>query len=100
MRCQNLQKKNGLRAELRNLCSRVMPTKIRTSGGGCGETAFEEAVQLNINFLPMNGKGVALYTEARVLYSGKSVDVAEMSVQDYKSKVIARATGTVVGWGR
>lgn len=59
------------------------------------------AVQFSINFLgvPKNDRD-ALISEARVVHSGKSLGVAEMTVQDSSGRIIARAVGTALAVNR
>ena len=67
---------------------------------GCAVNSMEGryvAVQFSINFLgvPQNQEDT-LISEARVVHPGKSVRVAQMTVQDSSGRVIARAVGTAV----
>ncbi len=67
---------------------------------GCAVNTMEGyyvAVQLSINFLGVPKKEVdTLISEAKVVHPGRSVNVAEITVQDSSGRVIARAVGTAL----
>ncbi|HLB12491.1 MAG TPA: PaaI family thioesterase [Dehalococcoidia bacterium] len=67
---------------------------------GCAVNSMEGhyvAVQFSINFLGVPTNEVdTLVSEARVVHPGKSVGVAEMTVQDSSGRIIARAVGTAL----
>ncbi len=67
---------------------------------GCAVNSMEGvyvAIQFSINFLgvPKNDRDT-LISEARVVHPGKSLSVAEMTVQDSSGRIIARAVGTAL----
>jgi len=67
---------------------------------GCAVNSMEGhyvAVQFSINFLGVPKKDVdTLVSEAKVVHPGKSLSVAEMTVQDSSGRIIARAVGTAL----
>jgi len=71
---------------------------------GCAVNSMEGrfvAIQFSINFLgvPKNERDT-LVSEARVVHSGKSLGVAEMTVVDSSGRIIARAVGTAMAVGK
>lgn len=55
------------------------------------------AVQFNMNILSTPRVNDTLTAEARVIHAGKSLGLAEMEIRDSQGKLIATATGTVMG---
>jgi len=55
------------------------------------------ALQLNIHFLAACNAPQSLVAEGRVIHAGRRAGVAEMLVRDEQERLIARASGTVIG---
>ncbi len=58
------------------------------------------AVQLNVHLVGNVEQGQKLEAEARVLHSGETTDMAEITVHNSEGKVIALATGATVALTR
>jgi acyl-CoA thioesterase len=70
---------------------------------GCSVNTLDRvylAVQLSINFLSTPQEGDTLVSEARVVHAGKTLGVAELTVEDSSGRTIARAVGTALGMER
>lgn len=55
------------------------------------------ALQFNIHFLAACNAPQRLTAEGRVIHAGRRAGMAEMLVRDEKDRVIARASGAVIG---
>ena len=71
---------------------------------GCAMNSMEGiyvGVQFSVSFtgIPQN-ESETLVSEARVVHPGKSLGVAEITVQDSCGRILARAVGTAMAKGR
>ncbi|MCL4531815.1 MAG: PaaI family thioesterase [Actinobacteria bacterium] len=97
--------KMALRDEHRNWASLIhggVIMSLADQAFGCATNTLDRvyvAVQFSISLLAAPGPGDTLVAEGRVLHAGRTTGMAEMTVHDETGRLVAKATGTVVGIG-